>query len=139
MADRKTVWDFAIKKDSSFYMVKGLADSAGVSFKSYNYPDRYLRHRGFKLFLDVKETNQTYLNDATFYKEEVPSNYSSRDWIATAVAGAVFLPAVPVIVAGGAIGGGAGSGISKSAETQARESILADCLNERGYKAYKTK
>ena len=59
--------------------------------------------------------------------------------IATAVAGAVFAPAIPFIVAGGAVGGTAGAGMTKSSETAARESILAECMTERGYKAYKTK
>lgn len=65
------------KQDSSFYMVKGLADPDGVSFKSYNYPDRYLRHSGFAFYIHPKEENQTYLNDATFYKKEVPSTLPS--------------------------------------------------------------
>ena len=59
--------------------------------------------------------------------------------IATAVAGAVFLPAVPFILAGGAAGATAGGGMSKMEETQARESILAQCMTERGYKVYATK
>lgn len=59
--------------------------------------------------------------------------------IATAVAGAVFAPAIPFIVAGGAAGGTAGAGMTKSSETAARESILAECMTERGYKAYKPK
>lgn len=59
--------------------------------------------------------------------------------IATAVAGAVFAPAIPFIIAGGAAGGAAGGGMTKSSETQARESILAECMTERGYKAYKPK
>lgn len=59
--------------------------------------------------------------------------------IATAVAGAVFAPAIPFILAGGAVGGAAGGGMTKSSETQARESILAECMTERGYKAYKPK
>lgn len=59
--------------------------------------------------------------------------------IATAVAGAVFWPAIPFIVAGAAVGGTAGAGMTKGSETSARESILADCMTERGYKAYKPK
>ena len=59
--------------------------------------------------------------------------------IATAVAGAVFWPAIPFIVAGAAAGGTAGAGMTKGSETSARESILADCMTERGYKAYKPK
>lgn len=56
--------------------------------------------------------------------------------IATAVAGAIFAPAIPFIVAGGAMGGGVTGGMTKQKETEARESILAQCLSERGYKAF---
>jgi hypothetical protein len=56
--------------------------------------------------------------------------------IATAVAGAVFAPAIPFIVAGGAAGGTAGGGLSKQEETKAREKILAECMTERKYKTY---
>lgn len=57
--------------------------------------------------------------------------------VATAIAGAVFWPAIPFIAAGAIAGGTAGGGITKSGETTAREKILADCLQERGYKAYR--
>lgn len=57
--------------------------------------------------------------------------------VATAVAGAVFWPAIPFIIAAAAAGGVAGGGITKSGETTAREKILADCLTDRGYKAYR--
>lgn len=59
--------------------------------------------------------------------------------VATAVAGAVFAPAIPFIIAGGAAGGVAGQGLTKSSETAARESILAECMTERGYKTYSPK
>lgn len=57
--------------------------------------------------------------------------------VATAVAGAIFWPAIPFIVAGATAGGLAGGGLTKSGETTAREKILADCLTERGYKVYR--
>lgn len=57
--------------------------------------------------------------------------------VATAVAGSVFLPAVPFIVAGAIAGGTAGGGLTKSGETASRENILADCMTDRGYKAYR--
>ena len=62
------------KQDSSFYIVKGLADPAGISFRSYNYPDHYLRHTEFVFRLDPASTNPTYKNDATFYRKEVSLN-----------------------------------------------------------------
>lgn len=56
--------------------------------------------------------------------------------VATAIAGAVFLPAVPFILAGGAAGGMASGGLTKSKETAAREKIMAECMVQRGYKAF---
>jgi outer membrane lipoprotein SlyB len=58
--------------------------------------------------------------------------------IATAVAGAVFAPAVPFIVAGGLAGGGLWGASSSKEERKAREKIMVQCLNERGYKSYET-
>lgn len=59
--------------------------------------------------------------------------------VATAVAGAVFAPAIPFILAGSAAGGTLMGGMSKKKETEAREAILAQCMTERGYKAYSSK
>ena len=58
--------------------------------------------------------------------------------IATAVAGAVFAPAVPFIVAGGLAGGGLWGASSSKEERKAREKIMVQCLNDRGYKSYET-
>ena len=56
--------------------------------------------------------------------------------IATAVAGAVFAPAIPFIIAGAVAGGGLwGASVSKE-EAKARESILIQCLQSRGYEVY---
>jgi hypothetical protein len=33
-------------------VVPGLADASWVSIQSVNFPDRYIRHRDFKLFLE---------------------------------------------------------------------------------------
>jgi len=57
--------------------------------------------------------------------------------VATAVAGAIFWPAIPFIVAGTLLGGGAAGGMTNAEQTKARERILADCLTDRGYKAYR--
>ena len=51
-----------------------------------------------------------------------------------ATGGLYLLPAG--IAAAGAGGAAAGGSISKSKENQAREKIWADCMNDRGYKAY---
>ena len=56
--------------------------------------------------------------------------------VATAVAGAVFAPAIPFIIAGGAAGGGLwGASVSKE-EARAREKILLQCMESRGYEVY---
>jgi hypothetical protein len=59
--------------------------------------------------------------------------------VATAVAGAVFAPAIPFILAGSAVGGTLMGGSAKKKETAAREAILAQCMTDRGYKAYSAK
>ena len=59
--------------------------------------------------------------------------------VATAVTGAIFAPAIPFIIAGGLAGGGLwGSSVSDE-EKQARESVLAGCLSDKGYKVYGAK
>ncbi|SDM50013.1 Alpha-L-arabinofuranosidase B (ABFB) domain-containing protein [Lentzea albidocapillata subsp. violacea] len=51
--------------DAGFRLVPGLADSTCVSIRSVNYPDRYLRHRGFKLYLEPANDDLARA-DATF-------------------------------------------------------------------------
>jgi hypothetical protein len=52
--------------------------------------------------------------------------------------GGLYLLPAGVVVAGGG-GAALGGGISQSRESQAREKIWAECLNDRGYKAYTSK
>ena len=56
--------------------------------------------------------------------------------VATAVAGAVFLPAMPFIAAGTALGSGAMGYSVKAKERKKRDLILGQCLRDRGYIAY---
>lgn len=51
-------------KDSTFVLIGGLAGH-GVSFRSTDLPDRYIRHRDFELFLEPAEDEQAR-QDATF-------------------------------------------------------------------------
>ena len=46
----------------------GLADSAGVSFESVNFPGRYLRHFNYAIGLDANDGTATFRADATFYR-----------------------------------------------------------------------
>jgi hypothetical protein len=51
--------------DATFKQVAGLADAGWVSFQSYNYPTRYLRHYSYVLRVDPISTAQERA-DATF-------------------------------------------------------------------------
>lgn len=55
---------------------------------------------------------------------------------AALVYGAVFAPAIPFIIAGGLAGGGLGESSVSEEEEDARNSILAQCMTDRGYKVY---
>jgi len=58
---------------------------------------------------------------------------------AALVYGAVFAPAIPFIIGGGLAGGSLwGNSVSEEEET-ARNSILAQCMTDRGYKVYSPK
>jgi Alpha-L-arabinofuranosidase B (ABFB) domain len=60
------------REDATFCIVWGLhrtnrsgADS--MSFRSFNFPDRYIRHRNFELWLDPMENTALFRDDATFF------------------------------------------------------------------------
>jgi hypothetical protein len=55
-------------QDQMWTLVPGLADGAGVSFRSVNYPDRYLRHQNYALVLNVNDGTGLFAADATFYR-----------------------------------------------------------------------
>ncbi len=54
------------KKDSTFKIVAGLADTTHVSFESWNYPGYFLRHEGSRLKLHKKTNDTLFSQDATF-------------------------------------------------------------------------
>jgi Alpha-L-arabinofuranosidase B (ABFB) domain len=56
---------FLFLQDSSFFQVRGLADPNGFSFQSFNFPDRFLRHRDFSLFVEPRDS-PNLAADATF-------------------------------------------------------------------------
>jgi hypothetical protein len=56
----------ADRQDATFTVVAGLANSACVSFRSANFPTRYLRHYNFRVRLDVSSGDATFARDATF-------------------------------------------------------------------------
>jgi non-reducing end alpha-L-arabinofuranosidase len=55
-------------QDQMWRMVAGLADSAGVSFESVNFPGRFLRHYNYAIRLDQNDNTATFRADATFYR-----------------------------------------------------------------------
>ena len=59
--------------------------------------------------------------------------------VATAVAGAIFAPAMPFIIAGAVAGGGLWGSSASKEEKQAREGVLVGCLRDKGYKVYGAK
>lgn len=58
--------DLAVRRDATFTVVPGLANSACYSFRSVNLPDRYLRHYGFRVRLDAGTGDSVFARDATF-------------------------------------------------------------------------
>ncbi|KAA9378509.1 alpha-L-arabinofuranosidase [Microbispora cellulosiformans] len=65
---RIDAYPFDPYRDQMWRMVPGLADSAGVSFESVNYPGSYLRHYNYELRLAAAENTATFRADATFYR-----------------------------------------------------------------------
>jgi hypothetical protein len=62
--------DQLFRRDSTFFLEPGLAapnEPNAVSFRSFNFPDRYVRHRDFHLFVEPKDS-PSLAQDATFFK-----------------------------------------------------------------------
>ena len=66
------------RKDATFRIVPGLADSRYVSFESVNYPGYYLRHQGFRIKLHRRTSDLLFRKDATF--KRVPG-LANRSWV----------------------------------------------------------
>ena len=66
----KRTGDRQFNEDATFCMEYGLnqggRDHSTVSFKSFNFSDRYIRHRNFELWLDPVENSDRFRLDATF-------------------------------------------------------------------------
>ncbi|KQW11416.1 AbfB domain-containing protein [Streptomyces sp. Root369] len=62
--------DGQFAKDATFELTPPLKTDAigngGLSFRSLNFPSRYLRHRNFELWLDAFEDSDIYRQDASF-------------------------------------------------------------------------
>lgn len=60
--------------DFKFRVVEGLAGENSISFESVNFPDYYLRHVNFVLFLAPREDSEVFKNDSSFIVKEGLSN-----------------------------------------------------------------
>ena len=65
-ADPYNPGDALLGLDSSFYVRPGNSDANQVSFESVNFPGRFLRHAGFRLFLHPKDGSALFNADSTF-------------------------------------------------------------------------
>jgi alpha-L-arabinofuranosidase B-like protein len=65
---RIDVYPFDPYQDQLWTLVPGLADPAGVSFRSVNFPDRYLRHANYAMVLNANDGTSGFAADATFYR-----------------------------------------------------------------------
>jgi hypothetical protein len=54
------------KQDATFWVRRGLSNSACYSFESRNFPGQYLRHRAFRVYREANDGGVTYNADATF-------------------------------------------------------------------------
>ena len=64
---RIDTYPFDPYQDQMWKMVPGLADPAGVSFQSVNFPNMYLRHSFYELVLNTNDNTTVFKADATFY------------------------------------------------------------------------
>jgi hypothetical protein len=64
-------------QDQLWTLVPGLADPAGVSFRSVNFPDRYLRHYSYALVLNANDGTSAFAADATFSKT---AGFADSSW-----------------------------------------------------------
>jgi hypothetical protein len=67
-----------LREDCTFTVRSGLADPAGVSFESVNFPGRFIRHRDFHLFVepadsDLARQDATFIVASPFVPEPPPS------------------------------------------------------------------
>ncbi|GAA3834629.1 hypothetical protein GCM10022226_65120 [Sphaerisporangium flaviroseum] len=74
---RIDVYPFDPYQDQQWRLVPGLADSAGVSFQSVNYPGMYLRHSNYALVLATNDGTTVFRSDATFYRT---AGFADSSW-----------------------------------------------------------
>ena len=117
-------------------LVSGCASSVNVAVDPASIKDRARFNQDYKACQDIAKTYDLSNDTGTNAAMGAAAGAVGVAGIATAIAGAVFAPAIPFIIAGGAAGGGLAGGMTKQKESEARENILSECLSERGYKAF---
>jgi hypothetical protein len=113
--------------------------SINVAIDPTSIKDREQYQQDYRACQEIAETYDLSGDTAANSVLGAAAGATTVAGIATAVAGAVFLPAIPFIIAGGALGGGLGGGLTKSKENEARGAILSNCLEDRGYKAFRAR
>lgn len=117
-------------------IISGCASSVNVAVDPGSITDRAKFQEDYKLCQEVAKTYDLSQDTGANAALGAAAGVIGVAGVATAVAGAIFAPAIPFIIAGGAAGGAVGGGMTKQKESEARENILASCLSERGYKAF---
>jgi hypothetical protein len=74
---RIDVYPFDPYQDQLWTLVPGLADSAGVSFRSVSHPTMYLRAANYILGLTTNDNTSQFAADATFYKT---AGFADSSW-----------------------------------------------------------
>jgi hypothetical protein len=116
--------------------LSGCASSVNVAIDPSSIQNKTKFDADYKQCQDIAKTYDLSQDTGTNAALGAVAGGAVVAGVATAVAGAIFAPAIPFILAGAALGGGVTGGFTKSKESEAREAILADCLNQRGYKAF---
>ena len=117
-------------------IISGCASSVNVAVDPSSIKDKTKFDQDYKACQDIAKTYDLSNDTGSNAAMGAAAGAVGVAGIATAIAGAVFAPAIPFIIAGGAAGGGLAGGMTKQKESEARENILSGCLSERGYKAF---
>ena len=117
-------------------MIAGCASSVNVAVDPASINDRAKFQDDYKVCQEIAKTYDLSQDTGANAVMGAAAGAIGIAGVATAIAGAIFAPAIPFIIAGGAAGGGLAGGMTKKKESEARENILAGCLSDRGYRAF---
>ncbi len=79
-AGRIDPYPFDPYADAQWRLRPGLADSAGVSFESVNFPGRYLRHSNYVIGLAANDGSALFAGDATFHRTAGLADANWTSW-----------------------------------------------------------